>query len=333
MHALTAMLRDMHLSGGVFLDAEFTAPWCILAQVGPEDFRPHMVTPQHLVAYHYILEGTCTVGTEGEPAREVKAGQLIVVPRNDRHTLGSGSGIAPVDAAHLITHDTDDGIGRIRCGGGGPATRILCGFLVSDSACIPLFAGLPATIFLTLDPHRFGAWIEGSLRYAMREVAAGSPAAVVSLTRLSELVLVEALREYVQQLPPPASAWLRGLGDPIAGRAVALIHAGLARPWSVDMLAREVGTSRSVLIERFTRLIGVPPMEYVRRRRLERAADRLAHTDVPIRSIAFEIGYGSEAAFSRRFRRAYGSSPGAFRKAAVGRDGGTPGHGAVQYRK
>ncbi len=318
MHALTEMLRDMHLSGGVFLDAEFTAPWCIVAQVGPEDFRPHMAAPRHLVAYHYVLEGTCTIGIEDEPDREVKAGQLIVVPRNDRHTLGSASGIASVDAAGLITHDTDDCIGRIRYGGGGRATRILCGFLGSDSACSPLFAGLPATIFLTLDPHRLGSWIEGSMRYAMRELAAGGPAAVVSLTRLSELLLVEALREYVQQLPPAASAWMRGLGDPIAGRAVALMHARLAHPWSVDMLAREVGTSRSVLIERFARLIGVPPMEYLRRRRLERATDRLTRTDAPIGSIAFEIGYGSEAAFSRSFRRAYGCSPGAFRKAAAG---------------
>ncbi len=170
------------------------------------------------------------------------------------------------------------------------------------------------------------------MRYAMRELAAGGPAAVVSLTRLSELLLVEALREYVQQLPPAASAWMRGLGDPIAGRAVALLHVRLAHPWSVDTLAREVGTSRSVLIERFARLIGVPPMEYLRVRRLERAADRLAHTDVPIRSIAFEIGYGSEAAFSRSFRRAYGCSPGTFRKAAAGTDGVTPRYGAVQDR-
>lgn len=317
VQALTQMLRDMRLSGGVFLEAEFTAPWCIVAQVGPEDCQAYMPMPRQLVAYHYVLEGICTVAIAGEPLREAVAGQLVVLPRNDRHILASAPGIPPVDALGLIEPQSQDGIARIRHGGGGAASRILCGFLGSDSEYSPLLAALPGTIMLTLDRLRSGPWIEGSMRYAMGELAAAGPDAAGSLTRLAELLLLQALREYVEDLPPAAGGWLRGLADPVTGRVLALIHAHMARAWTVDSLAREAGTSRSVLIERFARLVGIPPMEYLRRRRLERASDRLSHTGRPIGAIAFEVGYGSEAAFSRSFRRAYGCSPGAFRKATA----------------
>lgn len=315
MQALTEMLRDMRLSGGVFLEAEFTAPWCIVAQVGPEDCRAYMAMPGHLVAYHYVLEGRCTLEIEGRSRYEAAAGQLIVLPRNERHTLGSAPGLPPVDAVGLIEQDAQSGIDRIRYGGGGATTRILCGFLGSDNGCHPLLAGLPSSIALALDRLRTGPWIEGSMRYAMNELAAAGPDAAASLTRLAELLLLEALREYVHDLPPDAAGWMRGLDDPVAGRALSLMHADIARPWTIESLAREVGTSRSVLIERFARLVGIPPMEYLRRRRLERASDRLSYTSRSIADIAYEVGYGSEAGFSRSFRRSYGCSPGAFRKA------------------
>lgn len=315
VQGLTEILRDMRLSGGVFLDAEFTAPWCIASQVDANDCKPFMAMPSHLIAYHYVVEGRFVVEVEGGGTMEAVPGQLLVMPRNDKHCLASASGLTPTDAGSLIEQGIDDSIARIRYGGGGSRTRILCGFLGSDNGCDPLLSSLPPVVSLTLEPDKTGKWIEESIHYAMHELAAGGPAASTSLARLAELLLAEAVREYVEQLPPDGHGWMSGLSDPMVGKALALIHGQLNRRWTLDDLAREIATSRSVLTERFARLIGVSPIEYHRRRRLERAAERLSHTNQPVASIAFEVGYGSEAAFSRSFKRSYGSSPGAFREA------------------
>lgn len=316
MQALTEMLRDMRLAGGLFLDARFSAPWSILSQVEESDCTPHMPMPRHLIAYHYVVEGDCLLRIDGEEPLAVSGSQLIVLPRNEPHYLASEPGLAPVvDVSGLVEYDENEGIGRIRHGGGGAGTRILCGFLGSDRGCAPLLSSLPSAFTLKLDAGRSGAWFEQSIRYAMRQLATGGSAAAASLARLAELLLVEAVREYIDQLPSGERGFLAGLGDPVVGRSLACLHQRLDREWSLDELAREVGTSRSVLTERFARYLGSAPMEYLRHRRLERAADQLTATGKPVATIACEVGYGSEAAFSRSFRRAYGCSPGAFRKA------------------
>lgn len=198
-------------------------------------------------------------------------------------------------------------------------TRILCGFLGTDTSHDPLLSSLPPVISLTVDPNQTGKWIEESIRHAMRGLTAGGVAAIGNLSRLAELLLAEAVREYVEQLPPDGWGWLSGLRDPVVGKALGLTHGQLSRQWTLDDLPREAAASRSVLRDHFARFIGVPPIEYHRRRRLERAAERLSYTNRSIASIAFEVGYGSEAAFSRSFKRAYGSSPGAFREATYKR--------------
>lgn len=305
----------MRLAGGVFLDAEFTAPWAIVARVDADDCQPFMQMPPHLIAYHYVCEGRFVVEIEGADRINAAAGQLLVLPRNDAHRLASASGVSPADAARLIEPGRRGEVAHIRYGGGGARTRILCGFLGTDTGHDPLLSSLPPVIPLTVDPDQTGRWIEESIRHAMRGLASGGPAAIANLSRLAELLLAEAVREYIEQLPPDGRGWLSGLRDPVVGRALALIHGQLSRQWTLEDLAREIATSRSVLTDHFARFIGVPPMEYHRRRRLERAAERLSYTNRPVTSIAFEVGYGSEAAFSRSFKRLYGSSPGAFRDA------------------
>jgi AraC-like DNA-binding protein len=314
MQELTDILRDMRLSGGVFLEAEFTAPWCIVAQVDADDCEPFIPMPPYLIAYHYVLEGRFILDIEGGPRLEAGPGQLVVLPRNDRHCLASAVGVTPVDASGLITPGTDGALASIRCGGGGERTRILCGFLGSADGCDPLLLSLPPVMSLRLERHGTGKWIEESMRFAMHELQGSGPGAGETLARLAELLFAQAVREYVQQLPLDGRGWLHGLRDPVVGKALALLHAELDRGWTLDDLARRSAVSRSVLTDRFARLIGLSPMEYHRRRRLDRAAQWLTRTTRSIASIAFDTGYGSEEAFSRSFKRAFGASPGSFRK-------------------
>jgi AraC-like DNA-binding protein len=205
-------------------------------------------------------------------------------------------------------------LARIRYGGGGTRTCILCGFLGSDERIAPLLASLPAAVTLDLQGKLTGPWIEGSIRYAARELATGGPGVASNLASLAELLFAEAIPEYVKAVPPGQSGWPGGLRGPFVGRALALIHGRLAHPCTLDDLAREVGLSRSTLTERFTRHIGEPPMRYISRRRMHLAAERLRDGQRSVAEIGYEVGYESEAAFNRAFKREFGVAPGAFRK-------------------
>ncbi|HYN39159.1 MAG TPA: AraC family transcriptional regulator [Rhodospirillales bacterium] len=316
MDALTDVLRAMRLSGAVFLEGEFTAPWSISSHVDPQDCRPFMPPPVQLIAYHYVLEGRLLLQVEGEPPVDAGAGRLLMLPRNEPHILASAPGLPPANADDLVEPAGEDGLARIRFGGGGPVTRILCGFLGSDNRADPLLASLPPVVNLDLTGNLTGTWIEGSVRYAARELAGGGPGASVNLARLAELLFAEAVRQYLKALPRARTGWLAGLCDPHVGRALALMHRRPGHPWTLDELAREVGLSRSALAERFGRFVGASPIRYLQRWRIELAAARLTDGRQPIAQIAYETGYESEAAFSRAFKRELGRSPGAFRRPA-----------------
>ncbi|PON16829.1 AraC family transcriptional regulator [Candidatus Entotheonella serta] len=317
MDVLTDVLRAMRLSGGVFLDAEFTAPWSIISKVVPEDCRPFMAEPAQLIAYHYVVEGCLLLSLSGQAPVSATAGQLLVLPRNDQHLLGSALDLQPANVDELIEPAGDEEPARIRFGGGGARAGILCGFLGSDDRNSSLISSLPAVMKLDLNNKLTGPWIEGSMRYAGRELAVGGPGASANLDRLAELLFTEAIREYVKTLPPGQGGWLGGLRDPFIGQALALVHGQLAHPWTLDELARQVGLSRSTLSDRFARYIGVSPMRYLSHRRLLLAAERLRDGQQSVAEIGYEVGYESEAAFNRAFKREFVMAPGAFRKEAL----------------
>jgi AraC-like DNA-binding protein len=304
----------VRLVGGVFLDAEFTSPWCVTSKVGPEDCRPFMTDPAHLIAYHYVIAGRLLLEADGNPPVEVQAGEIVLLPRNDSHRLGSTLDLTPVEAETLIQPPGDSGMAHIAYGGGGERTRIVCGFLGSDSRQDPLLATLPAVLKLNVREGAAGDWIESSFRFAAGELAAEGVGSAAVLSKLSELLFVEAVRHYVATLPPEGKGWLSGLRDPYVGRALALMHARPVHSWTAQTLAREVGLSRSAFAERFTSFVGEPPMRYLALWRLRRAAQRLRESHAPLARIAFEVGYESEAAFSRAFKREFGVPPAAWRK-------------------
>jgi AraC-like DNA-binding protein len=316
--ALSDVLRVVRLVGGVFLHAEFTEPWCVLSQATPEDCGPLMPEVEHLILYHYVLEGRLVVAVAGEPPVAIGAREAVVLPRNDEHRMGSHLDLAPVQAHEIIDLSADGGLAAIRHGGGGARTRVVCGFLGCRSLDgSPLLGALPAVMRLDTREGAAAEWIRVSFAFAADEIAAGRPGSETVLAKLSEVLFVEAVRRCLDALPSEQTGWLAGLRDPFVGRSLALIHARPAEAWTVDELARAVGLSRSALADRFTRLIGAPPMHYLARWRLQLAARRLSSSHDPLARIAFEVGYESEAAFNRAFKRLFGAPPATWRKQAV----------------
>jgi AraC-like DNA-binding protein len=317
MDALSDVLRVAHLTGGVFLHADFTAPWCMAARVAPEHCAPALGPASHLILYHYVVEGELCIRVDGEEGGSLVlgVGDVVLLPRNDLHLLGSDLTLPPVAGTDIIQPPKDGGVFTIDYGGGGKRTRMICGFIGCDSAeDNPVISTLPT--LLKFDAEQGGAaeWIRSTFQYAAEEVAAGRPGSETVLAKLSELLFVEAVRRYAEALPQGQTGWLAGLRDPQIARALALIHNDIMRPWSVEDLSREVGLSRSALADRFIRLIGMPPMHYIASWRMQVATQKLRSTSASLAQIADLVGYGSEAAFSRAFKKAFGTAPATWRR-------------------
>jgi transcriptional regulator GlxA family with amidase domain len=192
---------------------------------------------------------------------------------------------------------------------------MVCGFLGCDNAeGNPVLSALPAALALNVEDGGWAEWIRSTFQYAAEEVAAGRPGSETVLAKLSELLFVEAVRRYAESLPESRTGWLAGLRDPFVARALALLHRDINRAWTVDSLGREVGLSRSALADRFTRLIGEAPMHYLATWRMQVAAQRLKNTGETLAQIAQAVGYESEAAFSRAFKKAFGAAPAIWRR-------------------
>lgn len=314
MDPLSDVLRSVRLTGGLFVEAQFTAPWCVTAQVPPGLWAELLAAPAHLIAFHVVLEGAMRVGLAEAPDLLVRAGEVVVFPRNDGHALSSGPGLAPVRADALLRPAAGGGLLQIRHGGGGAATHLVCGFLGSEGAANPLIASLPPVLRLDLRQGPAWGWVEASVRFAAAELAAGRLPTSEVVSRLSETLLLEAMRRHLAAPGPAGPGWLRGLGDPCIGRALGLIHGDITLRWSVAGLARAVGMSRSAFVERFSALIGLPPMRYLAAWRLHRAGQQLREGGRTVGQVTHAVGYASEEAFSRAFKRRYGLSPREWRR-------------------
>lgn len=307
------VLRLMRLAGGVFLEAEFTAPWCISGKISAEHCKPFQVVPRHVIASHFVAEGRMQLRVDGCEKADVHAGELVLLPHNDTHTFGSDLDAAMVPAHQVMQPPQLGGLMHIRYGGGGESTKVLCGFLGTETSFAPLLTALPPLLKLNLRESASGAWMESSFRFAVSEIAAGRMGSTTVIAKLSELLFVEAVSRYVDTLPAERRGWLAGLRDPQIGRALALLHARPAHAWTAESLALEVGMSRSVFAERFVLLVGQPPMQYLTLWRMHMAANRLREGQGNVAQVAFAVGYDSEAAFSRAFKRHFGISPGSWR--------------------
>ena len=223
-----------------------------------------------------------------------------------------------VDSHDLIQPVTDGALVRIRHGGGGVPTHIVCGFLASNESYNPLIETLPRILKLDVRDGASRDWIEASVRFAAGELAQGRVASSSVMSRLSELLFVEAVRQYSTTLANEEVGWLKGLKDPHVGRALALIHQNIGAPWTAESLAKEVALSRSAFMERFKSLVGMPPIRYLTVWRLQTAKLNLRETATSIAQLAHSVGYDSEEAFSRAFKREFGLAAGAVARSAGG---------------
>ena len=312
MDTLSDVLRVFALEGGVFLDAKFSAPWAVVSRVEPQDLRLSLPKSAHLLAYHYIAEGQplLRIG-DSEPMR-LHAGEVILLPRNATHVLSSAEGLQPIDAGPLVTSPEPGALARIRWEGGGEATRLVCGYIGCEAGRHPLINALPEVLRLDIREWDAGPWVESLFRYAAQESASRRPGGETTLAKVSELLFVEAVRQHLDRANDEHRGWIAGLMDPAVGRALALIHERPEQAWTVEGLAREVFLSRSAFAERFTTLVGMAPLGYLTSWRMQRAKHALRQGR-PIAHIVGEVGYESEAAFSRAFKREVGCAPSQWR--------------------
>jgi len=309
---LSDVLRSVRLVGALFFEANFTAPWCVTAQVRVEHCRPYLAGLVQVIGFHVVMEGAMIVTIDGEPPVTVSAGQMALFPRYDVHVLASGTGLVPVSVAELMQLSAD-GTWKIDHGGGREPTNVVCGFLGTQDAYNPLLAALPRLLTLDINEAGSRAWIEASVRFAARQLAAGQLPSAGIMSRLSEALLVEAVRDYASKATGVEDGWLKGLNDANIGRALALMHGDLAADWSPDVLAREAALSRSAFMDRFLRVVGMPPGRYLTVWRLETAKRHLRETRMSVAQIAFAVGYESEEGFRRAFKRKYSMWPAEWR--------------------
>jgi AraC family transcriptional regulator, alkane utilization regulator len=314
--ALSEVLTAIRLDGAVYVNAEFTAPWCVEAQYGLHSAVCRLPGTEHIIFFHLLMEGRCFVRlVDGDEIVGATAGDVLLFPHDHLHMLGTDLSLTPARTEEFIDVQSADGLIQMRYGGGGAATRFVCGYLSCDRRmCQPLLNALPQMLRIPLGDDSTDGWFADLLRLGVDESLAQRPGARSLLSKLSELAFVEALRRYVQSQPPGQKGWLAGLRDPHVGRALSLLHGDPARGWTVDELAREVALSRSALAERFVALIGEPPMKYLTRWRLALAAHSLRAGSDGIARIAERSAYLSEAAFTRAFKREFGMPPGAWRR-------------------
>lgn len=314
MDALSETLRVVRLVGAIFINARFTAPWCY--QSPRADSVAPILEPgaERVVIFHLITEGDCYVELAGEPPVHLIAGDAIIFPQGDAHRMTSQPGLPPATGGRL-----DEVLSRrprqLSYGGGGPTTRLVCGYLACDARLARLLlAGLPSLVRVNVRGSNAGTWVEASVRYALAEARSPRPGGAAVLAKLSEVLFIEVLRLYMTERTEGCTGWLAGVNDRIVGAALNALHKNPAHAWTLDELARTAGSSRSVLAERFQQLVGSSPMQYLTQWRMLLAANLLCRSNAPLANIAENVGYQTDTAFSRAFRREYGAPPAAWRR-------------------
>src|SRR5262245_18714047 len=326
---LSDLLRTVRLTGAVFFDVEAAAPWAQMQPAGAAIASSLRPVVQHLISFHAITQGACYGGLVGEEPLRLEAGDLIVFPHGDPHVMSSAPRMRAEADLEVYRPPPSQLPVRVRLEGDErKGAHFVCGFLGCDVKPFdPLIASLPHVLHVRDRDGERGGCLSQFFHVALAESQMKRSGGETVLARMSEMMFVEAVRRHLESLPPEEMGWLAGLRDPQIGRAVALLHARPGFAWSLPGLAREAGLSRSALAERFAHLIGLPPMQYLANWRMQVATGLLAG-GAKVASVALEVGYDSEAAFSRAFKKLMGRSPRTWREEQG--DGGTGARSAAR---
>lgn len=310
---LSDLLGSMHLAGVVLFRAEFREPWALNAPDSCQLARLLPFRTEHIIPFHIVAEGGCWLELKDRERVWLEAGDAVLLPYGDGHgLLGREPAAQAVTPGQLLPPPPWSDIPVMKHGGAGGLTHIICGFLQCDELLFhPILNHLPVLLHV-----RAGAtddWLASTIRHTASEVSQARPGSRSMLPRLTELMFVEILRKHMQCLSTDEVGWFAAIKDPVVGAALNHMHTAPMQDWSVEGLARRVGVSRTVLAGRFKHFLEMPPMQYLARWRLQLAAQRMKTSDAPIKTIADQAGYESEAAFSRAFKRLFGLPPGDWR--------------------
>jgi AraC-like DNA-binding protein len=309
MDPLSDVLRAVRLTGAFFFDVRATDPWVAETPRGQSVVAAMFPGSEHLISYHLILDGSCWIRLDGEPDMQLVAGDIVVMPHGDTHVLSSTPGLrrSPEMKMYRMPKDGRLPISIAVGGASNVGTHFVCGFIGCDARPFnPLLAALPR--IFRLGDHLGGA-LGAYFQFALAESEGSRLGAAGVLNRISELMFVDGVRRYLESLPSDRTGWLAGLRDPFVGRALTTLHRDPGRAWTLESLAKHVALSRSALAERFAQFVGQPPMQYLMNWRMQIAANRLRSTSDGVAAVAGRVGYESEAAFSRAFKKVVGASP------------------------
>lgn len=308
MDALSEILRAARLTGGVFLHGEFSEPWCLSSSLKASDCSQFLGPADQMVLYHYVLKGSLTVIDQNRDAHVFLPGQAVILPRNDPHILKGLQDTETIPALDVTDQRGPGELMIIRHGGGGDQTRIVCGFMGGRGLeHDPLINALPSVFRYNGARNASGSIVREMLRHANKEMTEGRLGSEAALARISELLFVEAVRDHIETAQ--GEGLLMALKDRAVSRAVGLIHRDPAAKWTVSSLAKDCAVSQTILTERFVKTLNCAPGAYLINTRLQLAARELLSGTSNIQEVATKVGYESEAAFSRAFKRHYGVSP------------------------
>src|SRR5262250_627653 len=297
------LLQSVHLRSSVYFRPELGAPW-------------GFSVADHGTAFHIVADGKCWVQVAGATQTiELVAGDFVVVPRGDAHIMRDSAASTVVDFFELAHRSTPDNKGVFRAGGTGAITKLVCGGMQFDNGPTdPLLAVLPPVIHVKGKGGMGATWLQATVSQVIEELDSSGAGAQAVVTRLADILFIKAVRTYFEQDADPAHGWLAAIRDPHIGPALAQLHARPQEPWTVASLARHVALSRSLFAEKFAKLVGEPPLRYLKRLRLNAAAIRLRSTNDKLSAIAADAGYDSAAAFTKAFKGLLGKTPGEYRR-------------------
>jgi len=313
-------LHFLRMSGTLYCRSEFSEPWALALPPLPG-----------CMMFHVVTSGRCWLEVEGAERRLLQPGDLALVPHGEGHLIASGPGVPAARLFDLPREEIGERYEVLRHGGGGAATSLVCAVVRFDHpAAHHLIALVPRMVAVEASSSPALDWIEGTLRFMAAEARTLRPGGETVITRLADILVIQAIRSWIEKDPAARTGWLGALQDRQIGRAISLVHRDPARAWTVKSLAAEVAMSRSAFAARFTELVGESAMRYVTRWRMHVAAARLKDNDERVGDLASRMGYRSEAAFSRAFKRFIGVPPGAVRRYLGTAQGGTGGANRAQ---
>lgn len=333
---LSDVLRIVRLTGSIFFTADLSDPYAIASPPSPQMLRYVQKEDGCLALFHILTEGQCWFKTESGTAFRLQKGDVVIFPNGCAHSMCSQPNLHPQPLLKLIAFEQISRWSKVTYGGEGDKTQFICGYLLCDQRFNPLLGAVPDVLILSPQaggradelvkntalrqhvlPVAANSWLDSTLRQLIEEVRDKNIGSATIITRLTELMFVEVLRRYMSNLPAKSNGWLAGVRDPEVGKALACLHAHPEKKWDVEQIAAKVGVSRSAFAQRFCDLIGEPPMRYLTGWRIQLAKNLLLQPDLSLAMVAEKVGYDSDIAFSRAFKRYVGEPPARWRDQAL----------------